>query len=858
MNNINDEILNKFRNSGSFDEEWYVEQYPDVKILGMDPAEHYIWIGAKLGRRATKEGDHYNVPHPELGGGISPNGGNDYKKEMGSRWIGNTAAIAKNPVVPSAALYKTFNPKSLNIHWVVQDFSIGSGGHMSIFRMVHWLEQFGHKQTLWLQNASRHESEEAALKQIRRHFQPLNKVVLRFLDNDVEGISGDVIIATDMWTPFPVVNMPLFKERFYFVQDYEACFHSIGTYSHLADYTYQFGLKVVCAGKWLRRLMTDKFNLWARDWELAYDSNNYYKPTIKPIASFLNGKPRIAFYARQATSRRMVEFGKVAFDILYERGIDFHVEFFGQDDIDIKAQYSYKNHGVMSPSQLGHLYRNCDIGVVFSATNYSLIPMEMMACGLPVVELDTESTREVFPLDAVQFAEPSPVAIADAIELLLTNPERRKVVRQGGQKFISTLSWEKSARALESALLEGLSETCSPVIPSEVVENYREYPFKASIIIPTWNAGDHFRQVLQAVLDQKVDWPFEVLVLDSGSTDGTIDFVKSKAGDGVRLHEIPNDQFQHGRTRNLAASLTSGEFIAVLTQDALPADERWLRNLIKAFDASPLIAGVFGGHRAYPDASPYLTKDIHDHFEWHNAMPNVMDWYSDPVERPFGRLQWAQWLHFFSDNNAAIRRSVWESIPYPEINWGEDQVWAWEIIKQGYKKAYAHDSVVIHSHNYNYDEKFKINKVEARFFLKYFSYSYERTSKEVCDCIRGINARDYRLGRVNVWSEQEIYARMIDNEASVRGHFAGRIAHLEELGIDKFYSITGPLPEPFVKNDWERAKKLISSANCPTEGLPEHFDPLFYLMFNPDLLLFNCDPYEHYITFGKKENRIFN
>lgn len=849
-----DDEIAAVRNSGQFDADWYVEQYPDVGMLGIDPLHHYLWIGRKMGRRGNAEARTGDF---DIECDVDCHFSDDDRRHFSNRWISNTAAIAANPVVPTAPLYKTFNPKSLNIHWIVQDFSVGSGGHMSIFRMMYWLEQFGHKQTLWLQNAFRHRSEREALEQIQRHFQPLKKVVVRFLTNEVEGVSGDIVVATDMWTPFAAVDMSLFKERFYFVQDYEASFHSVGTYSHLADYTYRLGLKVVCAGEWLRQLMSEKFGLWARAWELAYDEKHYHRSLVKSLApGIFNRKPRIAFYARQVTSRRMVEFGKVAFDILHDRGLDFHVEFFGQDDLDVPGKYSYKNHGVLSPGQLGHLYRNCDIGVVFSATNYSLIPMEMMACGLPVVELDTESTRAIFPEDSVQYAEPSPVDIADAIQRLLEDADRRKIVCEGGQRFISALSWEKSARALESAFLEGISETCSPFVPAEVVSNERHYPYKASVIIPTFNAGEQFQTVLQAVLDQSVEWPYEILVLDSGSTDGTVEYVRSKEPEGVRLHQIPNGEFQHGRTRNLAASLTSGEFIAVLTHDALPVNDQWLKNLVKGFDASPLIAGVFGSHQAYADGNPYLINDIRDHFNWHDQMPTVMDWNSNPRERPFGQLGWAQWLHFFSDNNCALRRTVWEVIPYPEIDWGEDQVWAWEVIKQGYKKAYAHEAAVFHSHNYNYAEKFNISKVEGEFFLRYFGYSYERTAKQVRDCIRGINARDFRIGRTNGWSVEDIHARMLDNEASVRGHFAGRLKQLDESRTAKFYHFTGLLPEPFVEREWERAMKLLAT-HRPIAGAPEDFDPLFYLLFNPDLLTFDCDPFRHYLSNGKHEQRQF-
>ena len=77
---------------------------------------------------------------------------------------------------------------------------------------------------------------------------------------------------------------------------------------------------------------------------------------------------------------------------------------------------------------------------------------------------------------------------------------------------------------------------------------------------------------------------------------------------------------------------------------------------------------------------------------------------------------WRQVLHFYSDNNSCLRRSVWGAIPYPVIEYGEDQVWADQIIKAGYKKAYAVNAVVYHSHDYDEAETLERSRIEAGFF----------------------------------------------------------------------------------------------------------------------------------------------
>ena len=73
---------------------------------------------------------------------------------------------------------------------------------------------------------------------------------------------------------------------------------------------------------------------------------------------------------------------------------------------------------------------------------------------------------------------------------------------------------------------------------------------KVSVVIPTKNAGPQLRSVLDAVINQQTDWPFEVLVIDSGSTDGTVDLVKLYSS--VRLIEISASEFEHSKTRNFA------------------------------------------------------------------------------------------------------------------------------------------------------------------------------------------------------------------------------------------------------------------------------------------------------------------
>ena len=90
-----------------------------------------------------------------------------------------------------------------------------------------------------------------------------------------------------------------------------------------------------------------------------------------------------------------------------------------------------------------------------------------------------------------------------------------------------------------------------------------------------------------------------------------------------------------------------------------------------------------------------------------------------------------QFLHYYSDNNSCLRKSYWESFPYQDVDYGEDQMWADWIIKCNKTKAFAHNAIVYHSHDYSKDEEFERCYTEAKFFLKYFGYDLSQNRLEL-------------------------------------------------------------------------------------------------------------------------------
>lgn len=283
---------------------------------------------------------------------------------------------------------------------------------------------------------------------------------------------------------------------------------------------------------------------------------------------------------------------------------------------------------------------------------------------------------------------------------------------------------------------------------------------RASVLIPVKNGGPLLAEVLDAVLAQQAPWPFEVLVIDSGSSDGSVEIARSR---GVDVTTIPPQEFSHGGTRNALAQRARGAFLVYLTQDAKPASDQWLVNLVEGCDANDSVAGAFGPHRAHRGARHVTHRELDEHFAGFGKsltltrLDDKARFESDPGYRQF--------LHFFSSNNSCIRRSVWEKLPLPDVAFAEDQTWALSAIKAGYSKAFVPEAVVFHSHDFGVWETFQRNFDEARSFERYFGYKLQTGVVGAMRSSAMLARRDYswlRAAGLNGW-------RLVKNSAYMVG-----------------------------------------------------------------------------------------
>ncbi|MCJ7827354.1 MAG: glycosyltransferase family 2 protein [Demequinaceae bacterium] len=216
-----------------------------------------------------------------------------------------------------------------------------------------------------------------------------------------------------------------------------------------------------------------------------------------------------------------------------------------------------------------------------------------------------------------------------------------------------------------------------------------------TVTILTLNGECFLDAILTAIEEQKYSGDVETLVIDSGSIDGTLGIVGSHPS--ARLHTIPNEQFGHGKTRNLAAQLATGDIVVYLTQDAVPADDRWLSELAAPFIDDPRIVAVFGKQVPRPAAPPVLKYDIQRVFE--RLGPDfgiTVVW--DTGGSMGGNARAA--AAFYSDANSAARRDILLGpVPYRDVPYAEDQLFGRDLFNQGFRKAYAPRAAVEHSND---------------------------------------------------------------------------------------------------------------------------------------------------------------
>lgn len=217
-----------------------------------------------------------------------------------------------------------------------------------------------------------------------------------------------------------------------------------------------------------------------------------------------------------------------------------------------------------------------------------------------------------------------------------------------------------------------------------------------SVVIPTRDAGPDFEGLLSMIEAQDYPAPVEVVVIDSGSTDGTRTLAREF---GATVRRIEPAAFHHARTRNYGAECASNDVVVFTVQDARPIDERWLRPLVGALREDG-VGVAYGRQVAYPDAKP-MDQFFYEYF--YPTEPRTVT----PAGTDDHREFYLQNV-FISDVTAAVPRDVWSTLRFdPDTPMSEDKELAIRLLDAGYSLRYEPAAAVHHSHAYTLDSLFR-------------------------------------------------------------------------------------------------------------------------------------------------------
>ena len=310
-----------------------------------------------------------------------------------------------------------------------------------------------------------------------------------------------------------------------------------------------------------------------------------------------------------------------------------------------------------------------------------------------------------------------------------------------------------------------------------------------SVVIPVKDEALKIRECIDAILMQTIQVA-EIIVLDSGSTDGTLEIVSDYPK--VRVIMIPPSEFNHGETRNVGVRAATSDWVVLTVGDARAADSQWIEKLLIGVDDEQVIAVC--GTQVVP----------------HDADANPIDWYR-PVSAPeIKRFQFASAAEFdalppekkkeacgWDDVSALYRRDALLRIPFRRTPYGEDALWAKDALRAGHALVYRQDARVFHYHNESAD--FTFRRTLIALCLRYQNFGHRPSVNGTIVPALRTAARVAREGTLSFSRRMHWIAYNLRNQRAARSainSFDRAIQNGDQAVSVLCDSCTGELPVP--------------------------------------------------------------
>jgi hypothetical protein len=360
--------------------------------------------------------------------------------------------VVRPPFGPSVSSLRDGDTPVLS--WFIPPVSQHGGGHINLFRFARGLQDHGFKSRIVITYdgvAAAQQPIDVVRRQVAEWFGEFHGGV--YYMDDPQLPASEVAIATGWQTAYGVRAFRGAALKYYFVQDFEPSFYPSGSEAAFAEATYKFNFIGITAGGWLANLLKTNYGMQTHAVGFSYDRDIY-----KPCPRRNDGTQRLFFYARPETARRGWE---IAYLVLkHVHRLLPHVQFIGAGGHIPADAFDFPvfTPGSVPVTELSDLYSQCDLALVLSLTNLSLLPLELMACGVPVVSNSGPNVEWLLKPPVVTLCPPDPESLAKAVVKMLSAPSDELAKnRQACLEFARATDWTVEIDRLASILWPDVS-----------------------------------------------------------------------------------------------------------------------------------------------------------------------------------------------------------------------------------------------------------------------------------------------------------------------------------------------------------------------------------------------------------------
>lgn len=336
------------------------------------------------------------------------------------------------------------------VNWVIPPLGPGSGGHLDIFRAISLLTEMGIINRVYTCGGNECIPEYALRQTVKDYYGielgEKNEIHANFRDMR----HADAVVATSWFTAYVVDKFDNALTKFYFVQDFEPYFFPVGAEYCFAENTYKMGFRGITAGDWLAKKLHDEYGMETQAFHFSYERELYH-----PVEKRDDVK-RVFYYARPYTERRAFELGILALEELAKKIPDIEVVFAGQKLTGYDFGFQYQDLGILPIEKLSDVYSQCDMCLVLSMTNLSLLPMEIMASGSVVVSNKGPNNEWLLNDKNAIMVEAEPMAIADSMAYYFEHPELLQEKRKQGMECVEKYTWEDEIRKVYDFMVNSI------------------------------------------------------------------------------------------------------------------------------------------------------------------------------------------------------------------------------------------------------------------------------------------------------------------------------------------------------------------------------------------------------------------